>query len=342
MAATPHKFPCASCGSNMEWDPGLARLRCPRCAATQEIQAQGSLEEIPFGDYATQERRITETAVEVKCANCGAVTQFEASEAAGKCPFCATPVVMQPKAADPLIAPHGVLPFAVTPQRATDAVKAWIGGLWFAPNDLKRVAQQDGLQGIYIPYWTFDAETYSVYAGQRGEWYTDQRGQRQIAWQERGGAVACAFDDMLTPATTAVRAAHLESLEPWDLGHIRPYEPAYLSGFKAQRYQIQLKQGFDYAAAKMRPPIESLVRRDIGGDSQKIHDLRTQYDKVTFKHVLLPVWIGAYRYKGKVFQVVVNAQQASVGGERPVSAVKVAILILFILIGFWLWFGAQQ
>jgi predicted Zn-ribbon and HTH transcriptional regulator len=342
MAATPHKFQCPSCGAGMEWDPSAGKLKCPSCKSEREIAPQGSVDEIPFGDFAAQERRLTDTALEVQCSNCGATTQFEPGEVASRCPFCATAIVMQPKAADPLIAPHGVLPFSVARERATEAVKAWLGGLWFAPNDLNRVAQQDGMQGVYIPYWTYDAETQTLYQGERGTYYQDQRGQRQIEWQDCSGAVACSFDDMLTPATTAVQPSRLDALEPWSLQAVKPYEPAFLAGFKAQRYQVDLKQGFDYASGKMRPMIEQLIRRDIGGDQQQVSAMRTEYGDVTFKHVLLPVWIGAYRYQGKLFQVVVNAQRGTVSGERPVSAWKVALAVAAALIVLWVWAQTQQ
>ncbi len=337
MATQAGKFQCASCGAGMEWDPAAARLVCPACKSGLEVHPLGSLDEIPFAEFAGQQRRLSETALEVRCGGCGAVTQFEPGQVAGKCPFCAAAIVMQPKAADPLIAPHGVLPFAVTSDRAAGAVKAWLGGLWFAPNDLKAVAQQEGLQGVYIPYWTYDAETYSEYSGRRGKWFVDQRGQRQLAWTECSGSVVCAFDDVLAPASKAVQPARLDALEPWRLDAVKPYEAAYLAGFKAQRYQVELKDGFSHAASKMRVAIEGMAVRDIGGDQQQVTGVRTRYAGLTFKHVLLPVWIGAYRYRGQVFQVVANAQSGTVSGERPVSAAKVALAVLLALILLCAW-----
>jgi hypothetical protein len=122
---------------------------------------------------------------------------------------------------------------------------------------------------------------------------------------------------------------------------VKPYEPGYLAGFKAQRYQVPMKDGFQYAKRKMARAIENLACRQIGGDRQRVSGVRTQYDEVTFKHLLLPVWIGAYRYGGRVYQVVVNARRGEVSGERPVSAVKVALAILVALMLLWLWTRAQ-
>ena len=91
------------------------------------------------------------------------------------------------------------------------------------------------------------------------------------------------------------------------LAGLRSYDPAFLSGFKAQRYQVDLEQGFERAKEVIAPAIESKVRNDIGGDEQMIESLSTDYSDVTFKHLLLPVYAGAYRYNGKSFK----------SGQRP-------------------------
>ena len=137
---------------------------------------------------------------------------------------------------------------------------------------------------------------------------------------------------MLVPATKSVNESRLDALEPWDLPALCAYEPAYLAGFKAQRYQVDLPAGFEKAKQVMERTISQDVRRDIGGDEQRIDRVQTATSKETFKHLLLPVWIGAYRFQGKVFQVVVNARTGEVQGERPYSATKIALLVVGILL----------
>ena len=73
------------------------------------------------------------------------------------------------------------------------------------------------------------------------------------------------------------------------------------------------------------------ARRDIGGDEQRVSNVETQYSAVTFKHLLLPVYVGAYRFNDKVFQVVVNGRTGEVQGERPYSVWKILLLVLAIL-----------
>jgi hypothetical protein len=115
------------------------------------------------------------------------------------------------------------------------------------------------------------------------------------------------------------------------LNSLKEYEPAYLAGFKAQRYQVELPQGFEDAQSRVANEIDRQVRRDIGGDEQRVSHTSTTYSNIFFLHLLLPVWIGAYRFQSKVYHVVVNARTGDVEGERPYSAVKITLFTLMVL-----------
>ena len=203
---------------------------------------------------------------------------------------------------------------------------------------------------------TYDAQTSSAYSGQRGDYYYEtqyvnvqnargemERQQQQVRhtrWSPASGSVAVDFDDLLVPASRSIDEKRLRELAPWDLEAVAAYEPAYLSGFKAQRYQVELAGGFETAKLIAGASIRNSVENDIGGDEQQVHSIDTRWSNVTFKHILLPVWIGAYRFQAKVFQVTVNARTGEVQGERPYSTLKiglavVAALILILLI-VWL------
>ncbi len=288
----------------------------------------------------TQVRRIS------RCPNCGAEVEFDPAVHASECPFCATPVVADP---DPArrIKPKGVAPFIVTGPLARSAMSQWLGSLWFAPNGLLEYARKGrALDGVYVPFWTFDAETQSSYTGQRGTIYyvmepvrvRDQHGNvrtemRQVAhvrWTPVSGRVRRFFDDVLVLASRSLPQGHTEALKPWDLSRLEPYQPEYLAGFRAETYTISLDDGMADARGYMDRMIERDVRFDIGGDRQEVASIDTEVSAVTFKHILLPVWTAAYRFRGKSYRFVVNGQSGKVGGERPWSAVKIAFAVLLL------------
>jgi ribosomal protein S27E len=333
----------------MDFDPQSGMLKCQSCGTTQPVTATATVvESHPLDDALKHMTPLSAEALEVTCDGCGSVVVFEPPEVAGACSFCGAMIVAQPKAADPMIAPDAVLPVKITKEAAQNEVRQWIASRWFAPNELQKMARQEGIAGVYLPYWTYAADTSSQYSGARGVHYwqteyfttTDSNGNqiqesRQVmrtAWSPAAGHVARRFDDVLVPATKAVNEVRLNALEPWDLPSLCSYEPAYLAGFKAQRYQVALPDGFEKAKVVMERVITEDIRRDIGGDEQRVDGVQTATTNETFRHLLLPVWIGAYRFEGKVFQVVVNARTGEVQGERPYSATKIAALVVGILI----------
>ncbi len=347
----------------MAFDPASGALKCPYCGSKEAVPQDDTarpVQENPLDDYlhAGPERlaQLSQSAVQVTCGSCGATTTFEPTEVAGFCAFCGGKIVAQPTAADPLIAPEAVLPFRLPKKQAVGQIKGWLGSRWFAPNALKDMARQESIQGVYLPFWTYDSRTVSGYTGQRGEhyyeteFYTEQDDQgntvqrsRQVQrtrWWPAQGQVARDFDDITISASKSVEAVNLHELAPWDLENLAPYAPAYLSGFKAQRYQVELGDGFESARGIMAGVIEGDVRSDIGGDEQIIDHIQTRHYEVTFKHILLPIWIAAYRFNEKVYQVVVNARTGEVQGERPYSVWKIVGLVLLVLgilalIYFW-------
>ncbi len=341
-----NRFLCPGCGANMVFDAALGKLACPYCAHAQEVVADGSVDERDFYEFierASQNLQpMAQNAMQVNCDSCGAIVNFTPPETAVSCAFCGGKIVAQPKAADPLVAPEGVLPFSVPPPQATANFGTWIGSLWFAPSALKTMASADKLASVYIPYWTYDASTESYYTGERGdyyyetEWYEENGEQksrevRRTRWSYASGQVARHFDDVCIPATTSLPEKYLRKLEPWDLDQLRSYEPAFLSGHKAQTYQIALDAGFEKFKSIAYDVICGDVRQSIGGDEQRISQVSTQYGDVTFKHLLLPIYAGAYRFNNKVFQIVVNGRTGEVQGERPYSWMKIGCLVIAIV-----------
>jgi hypothetical protein len=265
--------------------------------------------------------------------------EFAAATHARTCPFCATPVVTD-TGTHRHIKPKGVLPFVLVEAQARAAMTDWLGRLWFAPNGLQAYARKGRrMEGIYVPYWTFDARTASRYTGERGTIYYETQtvirdGKREtvqvprVRWTPARGQVARFFDDVLVLASKSLPKRFTDALEPWDLTALQPYLPQYLAGFRAEAYQVDLDAGHAEARGLMDRQIERDVRFDIGGDQQRIHHIETQVSDVTFKHVLLPVWLAAYKYRGKTYRFVVNGQTGRVQGERPWSAWKIALAVV--------------
>ncbi|MDF1717504.1 MAG: TFIIB-type zinc finger domain-containing protein [Antarcticimicrobium sp.] len=348
-APAEHRFPCEQCGGDYRFDPARGMLVCDHCGHEQPVGSTpwggAKLRELDFDAARAGQLDATETEETrvLSCPNCGAQVEFDPATHAAECPFCATPVVTD-TGVSRHIKPRGVLPFALDERSAHKAMSDWLGRLWFAPNGLKEYARKGRkMQGIYVPYWTFDADTKSRYRGERGTVYYEtrtvmrdgKRVQEQVArvrWTPAAGRVARFFDDVLVLASKSLPKRYTDALEPWDLPALEPYRPEYLAGFRAEAYTVELDEGYTQARDHMARVIERDVRFDIGGDRQRIHDIDTDVSAVTFKHILLPVWLAAYKYRGKTYRFVVNGRTGRVQGERPWSAVKIAVAVVLGLI----------
>ena len=352
-------FPCRSCGAGLAYTPGTHGLTCDYCGTDNPLPGtdDSAVEERDYLQALAQlrQRHDTINTPTLRCNGCGAQVDRPHHLDAMPCPFCGYGLVDE-KISQRVLRPEAVLPFHLTEPQARDAFRKWVRKLWFAPSRLKRDARAGHrLVGVYIPYWTYDTHTASDYTGQRGEHYwvnetywttetrTDSHGRtrsqrvmktrrvRKTRWYPASGRVSVPFDDVLVLAGRSLPEALVNKLTPWDLQHLQPYQDAYLAGFLAERYQLGVEPGFAEAQQKMAPEIRDAVKRDIGGDEQRIHRVTTQYHDIAFKHILLPVWSCAYRFNGKVYRFLVNAVNGKVKGHRPYSFWKIAGFVLFIL-----------
>ena len=345
-----HKsFKCANCAAKMEFVPGSDAQKCPYCSHENPIpKSEQDIKELDFSSYLARlsDCEQTEEVLTVQCDDCGAETTTEPNVTAAECPFCGSHIVSTAGSARH-IKPKSLLPFKVSHKEGRESFRKWIASLWFAPNCLKDIARQDDkLTGMYVPYWTYDSDTTSFYRGERGEHYwetqhytTRENGKtvhktrrvRKTRWYPASGTVWNSFNDVLVLASDSLPRKYTEKLEPWGLQNLVPYKDEYLSGFRAESYHVDLAEGFDHSRQIMDVHIRTLVRRDIGGDEQRISSVRTQHDNVTFKHILLPVWISAYRYKDKIYRFLINGRTGEVQGERPWSWAKIVLLVAGVL-----------
>jgi predicted RNA-binding Zn-ribbon protein involved in translation (DUF1610 family) len=349
--AVEHRWPCESCGSDLRFAPGQTHLVCSHCGHVQQIGTASpqhrarALDELDLRQGLDDDlpRGALEQVRTSRCTGCGAQVEFDGKLFSKECPFCASPVVLD-EGSHSQIRPQALIPFVLSEADARKRMVNWLGRLWFAPNGLVEYARKGrALNGMYVPFWTFDAATRSRYSGARGVYYYEtrtvtvqvngrsERRQQQVRntrWTPASGAVARDFDDVLVMASTSLPRRLGEELTPWDLSQLQPFRPDYLAGFRAEGYSVPLADGAKLAREQMARVIRADVARAIGGDEQRIDSVQTEHSAQTFKHVLLPIWTAAYRYNGRSFTFLVNGQTGEVQGERPWSVWKILFAIL--------------
>jgi predicted RNA-binding Zn-ribbon protein involved in translation (DUF1610 family) len=346
-------FPCEQCGAELVFNIDDQRLKCPHCGFEKDIVVADSaaVAEQDFREMIdrlkqqatarSEAAQKEETENHVRCEGCGANIVFVGTLTSTDCPYCGCQVQREHvHAGGWRIAVDGMLPFAVTRDRAAVNLSTWVRSRWFAPNEFRQRGATGKFNGVYLPFWTYDALAACAYEGQRGEWYwvtvkngDNETQERRTRWWPASGQFERFFDDVLVAAASGIQRNLIDGLQPWPLKGCRPFSQEMLAGFVSRTYDVELEDGFALAHKVIDEALAVDVRARIGGDEQRVDNIRTQFGAITFKHVLLPVWMLAYRYRDRTYQVLVNACTGQVDGERPYSAWKIAFATLLAALG---------
>ncbi len=356
------KHPCPACGAQAVWNPGKASLVCPFCGTEspyevdretgkiQEIDLVKTLRELPDEMRGWQSEKRT-----VKCRSCQAISVFDPNRVGQNCEFCGSPALVDYEELKPPIRPQSLLPFKVSESHVRETIRKWYAGRWFAPNRLKGKALVDTVHGVYLPYWTFDAQVHCPWTGEAGyhyyttETYRDNQGRTQTRqvqhtrWEPASGVVDHFFDDEPIPGTRGVDNSLLKQVEPFPTQDLVPYDTAFVSGFVVEHYQVVLLDAAQAAQESMNSKLRGMCAGQIPGDTYRNLRIFPEYSGQTFKHILVPVWLLVYTFGAKTFQVVVNGYTGKMAGRYPKSFWKIFFLILSIAaLAVLVWVLAQQ
>ncbi len=349
------KHACPACGAQATWDPGSQRLVCAYCGteAPYEIDREtGSIQEI---DLVTALRELPESLRgwrmdnrTVRCRSCRAISVFSAERVGQNCEFCGSPELVDYDEIKAPIRPQSLLPFKVDETRVRERLRRWFGSKWLAPGKLKKRALIDTVHGLYLPYWTFDAQVHCPWTAQAGEYYYTQetvrdangkqqtRRVRHTRWYPASGVVDHFFDDEPVPGTRGVDLDLLRRIEPFPTTDLVPYDTAFLSGFVVEHYQVVLIDAAKTSRDAMERKLQSLCASEVPGDTHRNLRISPEYDEQTFKHILVPVWLLTYDYGRRRFDLAVNGYTGAISGRYPKSPWKIFFLVLLAAFVLWL------
>lgn len=389
--ATVGKHPCPECGGDLQWNATKQALACPYCGTIVPLSeaaegvgdgSTGVVEQ----DLLTALKRLQDEAAsppplppkqqggvvgmlqsmaatpaeqrgygvqprEVQCQSCHAISVFVDRKVADRCEFCGSPSIIDHESLGDAITPQSVLPFKISDGHVRDIIRKWYGTRWFAPSKLKRAALTDTLKGMYLPYWTFDAQVVAHWTAEAGHYYyvnvsyrdskgnSQTRREQRTRWEPASGSLQHFFDDELVPGTVGVHPELLDKIGDFPTtSDLKPYSPEFVRGWTVERYQVDLRQAAQRGEEQMQTQTRYLCSEQVPGDTQRNLQVQANYSKRTFKHILVPVWLVSYTYGSRNFQVLANGYTGELAGERPYSVWKIffavmgAVLALMVLL----------
>ncbi|MFP4698202.1 MAG: hypothetical protein ACLFMO_05790 [Eubacteriales bacterium] len=325
-----NKF-CPSCGGTLTFSPETQSLECGACGNHINIEENykpiheydfSKAEEFEYTDWGASKKVI-------QCKTCGGETIVDSNENTVNCAFCGAEHLVEVD--DNLgMKPESLIPFKFDDSEAKNKFKQWINKRWLSPGDLKDSYNSNKLTGVYMPFWTFDSLTqthYSVRIGDR-HYRTTADGKREsyYKYRSKSGRHQKFFDDVLVSGSKDENRKLLRKIEPFYTKELVAYQPSYLAGFQAERYVVGPKDAFEEAKGKMKKEIEKEIKSRLGGDTYENFRTSIDYEDISFKHILLPLYISSYKYKDKTYNFLINGQTGEVQGQAPLSPLKIAII----------------
>jgi Zn finger protein HypA/HybF involved in hydrogenase expression len=338
------KFHCPACGAEANWNPAKQKLICPFCGTESPatLQMRGAETVIVEHPLVEALRSIPDSArgwqaekISVRCQSCQAISVFDAGKVGERCAFCGSTALVPYEQVKDVFRPESLLPLKIDEPRARDLIRAWYGRQWLAPNRFSARALTDTVKGVYLPYWTFDADASATWTAEAGTYYyvrENNQNVQKVRWTPASGSLTHVFDDDLVCGSRGVEPGKLRRIEPFPTGTLVPYDPGYLAGWTVERYQIDLVAAAERSRQQMEAAVESLCARQVPGDTYRDLRVDATFTDQTFKHILAPIWLMSYVYGATSYQVVVNGVTGSIAGSRPWSWIKVTLLVITVLI----------
>ncbi len=337
-------FKCPQCGATTAYSVEDGGLRCSFCgyydAPIKQVIGKGA-EQFEF-KVETLERLAQgwgEERDEISCQNCGAVVTIPTKSLTVTCPFCGSNKVLQKQASQSDLRPKFIIPFKIDSSACQKVARDWLGSSWMTPAELKSKAFLQEFNPIYLPYWTFDstgAADWKAEVGHdvtekyydHGEWKTRTR----VDWRWESGHSEVLFDDLLIPATSKLSKIHLSAIQNYEMRELAAYDPKYLAGMHAKSYDVQLEKSWEIARQEMREAVKKSCFSQASTSKIRNFSMSLDFSNESWRYILLPAYISVYHFQKLPFQVMINGQNSTISGQRPVDWQKVWLVIALCLL----------
>lgn len=324
---------CPACGANMVFDSENGTLYCEHCGSRREIISKTS-EEQDFENLLSADNSWGEETHVFRCENCGAHEVLDRREIAKACSFCGTTNIVETDEL-PGIRPNAVVPFRIGKDTAGKNVKHWARKRLLAPGKFRKSAKPEELKGVYTPAFSFDTATESDYVAVLGKYYYRTKRVNGRTVQERyiryftvRGHYSMWFDDVLIQAGGALDQKSLKKLQPFKTNQSKEYTTEYLSGFTASQNTKSGLDCWEEAKQEIQVRLKSAILSQYVYDIVSSYNVNTQCNNITYKYILIPLYVGHCNWKTKLYNFFVNGFNGKVTGKAPVSPLKVGALVL--------------
>lgn len=325
------QFKCPACGGSVEFDAGTQKMKCPYCGSEFDVEAireqetvaseQGDSIEWQAAGGEWQEGETDGMRV-YTCQSCGGEIIGDETLGSTSCPYCGNQVVMTGQFSGAL-RPDCIIPFKFDKKAARQNFEKFVRSREYVPKQFKTDKHIDEIKGVYVPVWLFDGEADasmqmegikirvwedSVYS------YTESRHYDV----RRAGHVS--FKDIPVDGSEKLDDELMESIEPFYSKDAVDFSTAYLSGYLADKYDVDEKQSEARANERIRHSAREALEMTVKGYTELNGELTSiDLNRGRAKYALYPVWLLSATYKGQAYTFAMNGQTGKYAGDLPVD-----------------------
>lgn len=341
----PQTFKCPQCGASTRFDVAAGGIACEHCgytmgAQTETVGLQAQSMEFTLETLSKASLGWGIARKEMHCNSCGADMAIPEKALSATCPFCASNRVNVREAPADQLRPRFLIPFKIQPQATRAVAQKWLGQGWYHPDELGASAMVDRFTGIYLPFWTFSAKIVSDWKAQVGyetqESYYDHndktwKTRTRIDWRWENGRIKLDVNNLLICGSLHISGTLVRRLYPFNLNELVGYAPDFLAGWQAQTYELTLPKAWEQGKAEMREQAKGTCYAAINSRHIRNFNMTADFGEETWRYILLPVYVAAYKFENKVYQVMINGQTGAISGQKPVAWWKIWLAVAAML-----------
>lgn len=331
---------CPNCGGTMKYSPERQKLHCENCQTCRDIAFEIIEQKRDWKDKdkgTVDTKELAKSIKNLKCPNCGANVELGKLEYSKTCPYCESSLVGVGE--DLLtVEPDGIIPFTFSDVEASKKYQAGIKKKFFAPNAFKKAPPVENIKGVYIPAFSFDANSVSKYSGRLAsdESYTDSRGNRRSRTTYRNimGVHTTKNIDVVVESSSKINQVQMGDILPYPMQKLVKFQQGFIMGYTVEQYENNVYECKMIAKRIMEENIKRQILSKYHYDKVVSFDMSTDWSEEKYMYYLLPIYKCDYKYKDKTYTTIMNGQTGKVGGGYPKSAFKIAMVIIFAVLLF--------
>lgn len=330
-------YKCPNCGGSIKYNAENGQFQCESCDSSftkEQLEKYAKMldsasEESNYTWESAGNGETLDGMCSYICKSCGAEIIVEETASATQCPYCGNTVVLAGQLSG-MNKPDAVIPFKLTKDAARNALKSFYKGKLLLPSVFKSENKLKEMQAVYVPFWLFDcdADANVVFeATNTRRWSDSSYDYTEVSYYNAFRSGSLGFTNIPVDGSEKMDDTYMEGLEPFDYSEMTEFNPAYLSGFAADKYDVDAESSFPRAEKRIEASVAGAFSATVMGyDSVTCKQASVVTQNGSYKYALLPVWMMTSEYKGKRYIFAVNGQTGRVSGELPVDKMKRALL----------------